>query len=265
MSFQPIISGSGYTGWLMLKRTMPSQEAAWRSSPVNQREANYFRDNIGKVTSADDLVSDRRLLKVALSAFGLEQDINAKAFIKKVLSDGVDNPKDLANRLADKSYKSLSESFGLSGLELPNTIEDGFADEILEKYHYRQFESAIGESNSSYRLALNTERELARISSLPVSEDTKWYMILGSKPLRAVFEKSFGFSSGFGNISIDQQLSSLKGKAQSVFGNSGVTQFSDTAKVEKLIRNYLIRESLSVSQMSPAQSALQLLHSMKRT
>ena len=42
--------------------------------------------------SAADLVADRRLLKVALGAFGLEGEIDKKAFIRKVLEEGTDRP-----------------------------------------------------------------------------------------------------------------------------------------------------------------------------
>ena len=264
MSFQPVVPMGGYAGWLLLKRTLPGQEAAWKSSQVNQREADYFRAKIGTVTSADDLVSDRRLLKVALTAFGLEQDINSKAFIKKILSDGVDGAKDLANRLADKSYRNFSGAFGLDGSQLPRTLEEGFADQVLEQYYARQFETAVGDQNQSFRLAMNAERELAAIAKSSSGEDTKWFMIMGSKPLRNVFDTAFGLPSGFGNLDIDQQLRTLKARAQSQFGNSGVSQFADSKKLGKLVQNYLIRDSISTSTVSPAQNALQLLSNMSR-
>lgn len=264
MSFQPVVPMGGYAGWLSLKRTLPAQEAAWKSSQVNRREADYFREKIATVTSADDLVSDRRLLKVALTAFGLDQDINSKAFIRKVLSDGVDSAKDLANRLADKSYRNFSDAFGLDGSQLPKTLEDGFADQVLEKYYSRQFETAIGNQNQSFRLAMNAERELANIANSSSGEDTKWFMIMGSKPLRSVFETAFGLPAGFGNLDIDQQLRTLKGRAQSQFSDSGVSQFSDAKKMSKLVQNYLIRDSISTSGVSPAQNALQLLSNISR-
>lgn len=259
MSFQPVLPADGYGGWLLLKRTLPAQEKAFQQSKVNQREAQYFRDKIGTVTSAEDLVSDRRLLKVALSAFGLEQDVNAKAFVKKILSDGVDSASDLSNRLADKSYRAFAASFGLDGNQVPKTLDVGFADALLPQYYARQFEAAVGEKNDSFRLALNTERELGKLALSSASEDTKWFTIMGNKPLRQVFEKALGLPTGFSNLDIDQQLRVLKSRTQSQFGNSSVSQFSDAGKMEKLVRNYIVRDSLTTSSVSPAQNALVLL------
>ncbi len=112
MTFQPVIPFGGFAGWAFLKRTLPAQQAALQATPANQRDEEYFRANIGKIKSADELISDRRLLQVALTAYGLEGDINNKAFIRKVLSDGTLSENALSNRLADKQYQKLSAAFG---------------------------------------------------------------------------------------------------------------------------------------------------------
>ena len=57
-------------------------------SPTVSREVEYYQENIGDVKSVDDLMNDSRLLKVALTAFGLEDMSYAKAFIRKALEEG---------------------------------------------------------------------------------------------------------------------------------------------------------------------------------
>ena len=39
-----------------------------------KRDTEYFQEKISSITSAEELVSDRRLLTVALGAFGLQDD-----------------------------------------------------------------------------------------------------------------------------------------------------------------------------------------------
>ena len=90
MSFQPQIPLQGIAGWRFLERTQETQQAAFDKGPQMAREIAYFEENIGKVTSTAELMSDRRLLKVALGAFGLEQDIDKKAWIRKILDEGTD-------------------------------------------------------------------------------------------------------------------------------------------------------------------------------
>ena len=87
MTYQPIIPFSGYAGWVVLQNTKENQQAAFNQSVTMQREVEYFRENISQITSAEDLVSDYKLLKVALGAFGLDDDINNKFFIEKVSVD----------------------------------------------------------------------------------------------------------------------------------------------------------------------------------
>lgn len=261
MSYQPVIPAAGYLGWTYLKRTLERQQALAQSSPTNRRDEVYFREKIVKITSADDLVSDRRLLRIALTAFGLEADTNAKAFIRKVLSDGVSDPTALANRLADKRYRNLAETFGLGKGQHNLTQSNGFADALLNGYRQRSFEASIGEQNGAMRLALNAERELTALAKVAASEDAKWFTLMGNKPLRAVIETAFGLPASFGRLDIDQQLKTLKSMAQKTYGSSSVSQFSDPKTMDKLVRTYLVRDQLAAGQIgtSPAQVALQLL------
>ena len=113
MTYSPVIPVSGYAGWSFLGRTMAKQTAAFEKSPEIKRDEDYFRANIGKVNTAEELVKDRRLLKVALGAFGLDADMNNKAFIEKMLKEGTLNGSALANKLADKQYLKLTVAFRL--------------------------------------------------------------------------------------------------------------------------------------------------------
>ena len=86
MSFQPVIPAAGLAGWRFLERTYDAQFSAFNAAPELVRDTDYFAANITTVSSAEDLVSDRRLLRVALGAFGLENDIDNRFFILFFLS-----------------------------------------------------------------------------------------------------------------------------------------------------------------------------------
>jgi len=99
MSFQPIIPLAGVAGWQYIQRTQETQQEAYSQSPIQKREIEYFRENISKATTAEELVSDRTLLKVALGAFGLDDDLNKQAYVRKVLEEGTDADDAFANRM----------------------------------------------------------------------------------------------------------------------------------------------------------------------
>lgn len=226
-----------------------------------QRDAAYFREKIGTIDTAEQLVSDRRLLRVALGAYGLENDINNKFFIRKVLEDGTLKEGALANRLADKQYLKLSAAFGFGDFKVPRSKLSDFADKTLELYRTRQFEAAVGEQNDSYRLALNAERELPLLARRDISEEAKWFTIMGNAPLREVVQTALGLPKSFTSLDLDRQLDVFKNRARASFGSSDPKQFGEPKTMEKLVRSFLLRAELANSTpvASSSSLALQLL------
>ena len=261
MSFQPVLPLSGYSGWGFLKRTMVRQQAVQQALPAQQRDEAYFRDKIGKADTAEKLASDKRLLRIALTAFGLEGDVNNKAFIQKILEGGTLKEGSLANKLADKQYQKLSSAFGYGDYSVPRTKISTFPDEILAQFRTRSFETAVGAQNNTYRLAMNAERELSALASKTNSENAKWFTVLGNAPLREVMQTALGLPKSFSSIDIDQQVSVLKAKTEAAFGSSNVSQFKEPAKMEALVRRFLLQSELQgqATANSPAATALMLL------
>jgi hypothetical protein len=245
---------------------MDTQKAAFVASPSLARDQEYFRAKIGTITTAEELVSDRRLLGVALGAFGLDADINNKFFIRKVLEDGTQDTAALANRLADKQYRAFSAEFGFGDFAVPRTKLSDFADKILTPFKDRQFETAVGSQNGDMRLALNAEREMKTLATRTISDDTKWFTVMGNTALRQVFQKALGLPESFATIDLDQQLGVLKEKASRVFGSPEIGQFSEPGKLNELVRLFLIRSEAQASIVSSASGsvALQLLQNSPR-
>jgi len=259
MSFQPVIPMSGYAGWRFLQRTMDTQKMAFVESAPIKRAEDYFREKIGAVRTAEDLVSDRRLLEVALGAFGLDDDINNRFFIRKILEDGTLKPEALANKLADKRYAAFSRAFGFADLGGLTGIS-GFADKIIAKYEDRQFERAVGEQNDQMRLALNLQSGIKTVLEQANGETARWFSIMGDAPLRSVFQTALGFGTGFASIDLDQQLTGFRERSQAVFGTADPAEFADPSLQEKVIRLFMIRaEAANVASTSAGSIALSLL------
>lgn len=261
MTYTPALPLTGYAGWVFLKRTAATQQAVLNSQPEIKRDEAYFRENIGKIDTAEELVKDRRLLKVALGAFGLENDINSKAFIQKVLEGGTLQSGSLANKLADKQYQKLSAAFGFGDFKTPRNKISDFPDKILAAYKTRNFEVAVGEQNDDLRLAMNAEREVASLAAkTTTSNDARWYSVLGSTPMRRVFEKALGLPTTFSSLDIDRQLEIMKEKSQAQLGTDQIADFDDAATMEKLLRRFLIRsEAEAYTNQYGASAALTLM------
>jgi len=243
--YQPVVPLGGLGGWRFLQRTYDTQFAAFTESVELKRDSDYFRETIGTIKTAEDLVKDRRLLGVALGAFGLQDDINNRYFIRKVLEEGTTSDDALANRFADTRYSELSEAFGFGPKEFLKSDQPTFAEAIISRFEANSFEVAAGEQDPGLRIALYGQREMEQVAKMEGSNDTKWFTIMGEPPLRSLFEKALNLPAAFGQIDIDQQLKVFKDRASSVFGTDDLAQFTDPQKVQDLLTKFIVRDQIS--------------------
>lgn len=263
MSFQPTIPFGGVSGWKFLERTQAAQKAAFERDPQMKRDLEYFEKNVGAVKSAADLVADRRLLKVALGAFGLEGEIDKKAFVRKILEGGTDDPNSLANRLTAPGMKEFAETFGFGNFGGSRIKDAGFTAKIVANYKTRAFEGAVGDADNDLRLAMNFRREIGELAKGETG--ASWYKIVGSKPLRAVFEKAYGLPAQFSGVDVDVQRSTLASRTKGMFGKNDLTVFADPANVEKMINRFLVRSQIdaNAAASTSAGAALSLIQNIR--
>lgn len=137
MTYTPMIGAPGLVGWQILQNTMETQRAAFNKTTELTREVTYFQERIGEIGSAQELVDNRRLLGVALTAFGMEDEIDSKYLVKRLIEEGTGEDDALANKLNDSRYVALAEAFDFEPVLTLKTQEDGFADTILARYEER--------------------------------------------------------------------------------------------------------------------------------
>ena len=103
-----------YTSYAQISRDLPKSLARVAEKPDVARETDYYLSKIGSIKNVDDFMADTRLYNYALMAHGLEDMAYAKAFIRKVLTEGIDDKTDFANKLQDSRYSSLVESLNFA-------------------------------------------------------------------------------------------------------------------------------------------------------
>jgi hypothetical protein len=265
MTYRPVLPTGGLTGWSYLNRTLQKQTQAFQQSPQISRDTEYFEKNISKARTADDLVSDRRLLRVALGAFGLSDDLNSTAFVRKVLSDGTQDRGALANKLSDVRYREFSKAFGFGNAGGPRTASPSWAHGIVEKFQRREFEVAVGEQDQSMRLAMDAKRSMPEIAGQTAKDETRWLKILGNPPMRQVFETALGLPSSFGQADLDMQVAEFADRAKRQLGIDSLAELSDPAIQEAVIERFLLRDQIKSFEFQSAGSiALTLLQSAPR-
>ncbi|QHQ36443.1 DUF1217 domain-containing protein [Algicella marina] len=261
MIFQPATPLSGVAGLRFLERTQATQQETFDKSPVIARNVANFHEKIGSILTAEELVADRQLLSVALGAFGLDDEIDKKFFIRKILEEGTENNDALAMRFTDPRYRRFSAAFGFGSSLGPRTGEPDFAQRITDAYKTRQFEIAVGNNDTNLRLAMGFKREISEIVASEASDETKWFQILGSEPIRAVFDGGFGLPTQFKLIDIDKQVETLQERTGKLFGSSSPSVFANSENVDALLNRFLARAEAESgpSGNTPGFAALSLL------
>lgn len=259
MSFQPILPLSGLAGWAFLNRTKERQEASFNATPMIERDVAYFKEQFPRIQSASELVENRRMLKVALGAFGLQDDLDNRAFIRQILEGGTEDRRALANRLADKRYLAFATAF--SFLAEPGLPAAGaeLMEQVVTSYRSREFEIAVGEQDRSMRLALTLQRELPELADSYTTDQARWFAILGNPPLREVLEISLGFPKEFANLDIDTQLSRMQAAARKRYGTSEVTELAQDGRLSALTERFLVMSQIAQSPVNTSSASVALL------
>ncbi len=183
--FTPLLPLSGVAGWRLLGETEALQREAHDTSVEIARDVEYFEENIASVRSADDLLADRRLLEVALTAYGLEDEIDKRAFIKLVLEGGTDDDSSFANSLSDSRWLDFAKGFGFGDAGSGSDI-GGFEAAVAVKFR------GDGEGTSGYLDPLDIAAFRTGIANVSSVED-----LLADETVLNVALSAFGLERGY--------------------------------------------------------------------
>lgn len=207
--------------------------AQFRKMPTYAKAVEYYRQNIGKVTSVDDLLNDRRLLQVALSAFQLEDEINSKGLIKKLLTEDPTDKKSVAYRLIDPRFRQFAAAFASlksdGGKQLRSAA---MTASILDRFETNEFEKFLGEADPAVREALYYKRtvkdtiDVKNVSSL-LEEFKKTPAIAANV---RYYRDNIGNVSSVHDLLADDRLLAV---ALSAYGLDAL--MADKATVERLL------------------------------
>lgn len=263
MSIGPAVPFSGLIGLRFIDQTYDRQFERFGKSPEIRREIAYFLETAGNIKSLDHLMADRRVLGVILGAFGLDEDLDKRAFVRKVLEEGTLRSDSFANRLVEPAYREMSSFLGFGSLGGTLGLE-GRRMKIVEMFQERQFERAVGEVDVDLRLALNFRREAVEIAASDSPSKTQWLQFLGSSPLREVLEAALGLPKQFASAGLDQQVDEVSRRARSLFGIEAPVELTNAETLDAIVDRFLLNRQIAGGTLAPTARgavALSLLQS----
>ncbi len=212
-----------YTSYRMISADLTKSIERVKNQPMVQRETEYYLENIAKVKSIEDLVSDARLFRYAMKAHGLEDMTYAKAFMVKALEGGIDEKDSFANKLTDKRYVEFVETFNFARHGEATTVFTKAQQGTVDKYLRQTLEEDAGAQNEGVRLALNFARNAADINNA--------FDILANPAYSKVVRTVLGLPDSFATADIDKQAAMIEKRID-------LEDFKDAEKLEKFLTRF---------------------------
>lgn len=259
MTFQPVIPLPGLGGWNFLQATYDRQFETFSNSFQIKNDTEYLKEKLGERPAIEDFLSDPRLRRIALTAFGLPGEEWKVGFHRKVLEEQQDPDSSFLQRLNNPQYTRFAE--GLSPINGELVLSTDQIDQIAARYAAESFELAVGEQNNSMRLALNYQSEIGEVITDGATDDTIIFRILGSVPMRSVLETALSIPSDIAQLDLDRQAEVFKDRLRSQLNVSSLQELKDPEMVDKMITRYQAIDGINQTSatLSSASTALTLL------
>ena len=250
---------SGLAGWSFLQSTYNRQLETFSDSASVKNDRAYMTEKLSKPVSLDDFMSDRRLLRVTMTAFDLGGEEWKGGFIRKVLEEAATPDSTFLDRLNNPAYTKFAQTFAFEDGTL--SLDADKIEQLGENFETAAFRIAVGDVDESMRLSLNYQQKIVDIAGTGSSNDAIAYRILGNPPVKAVLETALNLPSDISKQPIEKQAEILRDKLRSSFGISDLSQLTDPDNVNAVIRRFHVMETVNngPSAMTPGYTALTLL------
>jgi hypothetical protein len=205
------------------------------AQPDVQQAIKQFTQAVNSAKSVTQLLANPAVMKVLLTANGMQDQIGYTALATKALTSNLSDPKSLANVLTDTRWKSMAKSFdfatnGLKAIQTPAAIASITA--AYTKATWEAGEDAVAPGLSN---ALDFKARASTMTSVD--------QILGDPSIRSVVTTALG---------IPQQIAfqDLTAQENAISTRLDVTKLQDPKFVETFAQRYLIANAGSTSAAS---------------
>ena len=204
-------------------------------------DAAYFRSKAATITKPEDFIKDYRLLKFALTAYGMETQLQYPYRIKTVLLDDPDNASALVNKMSDPGYRTLNSAFNFFKGGVAKLKDAAFLDSVVKKYNEASYEKSLGDANPAITDALYFQRTIGSMKN--------GYQIIGDPILFSVVKTAFNIP----NAAAAGNVASLK---KVVEKNFPLSKVNDTAFIKKVVDRFLALKDVEANQTSSSSPML---------
>ena len=194
------------------------------------RASEKYLEKIRDIKTIDEFLEDYDVYTYAMKAFGLEDMTYAKAYMRKVLEEGISDSSSFANQLTDQRFKEFATVFNFAAHDEATTSFEKAQQGVVDKYLEQTLETREGEENTGVQLALYFQQKAASITS-PME-------LLGDEALAEVARTIAGIPSEAAGADIDWLSEAIADKID-------IEKMSDPEYVDELVQRFSILYDLN--------------------
>lgn len=230
-----------------LYQLITKNEASYVSKYVaadaqSKNDLAYFQANAAKFTTVDSLMKDQRALGVVLTAFGLKDQQQYPALIKKVMSENPNTTTSVAYQTGNVSFAKLGTAMGQ--WTTPPFANAANVQAIVAAYSQNSFESSEDTVSPGIQAALHFTNTIGSVTSIS--------QLMSDPLLVKVAVGGANLPSTFGTMDYGNQVALLTKAID-------LTKFSSAAYVTHFVTNYLVTNSTNTQANTASTAALTLL------
>lgn len=198
--------------------------SVYEENPQVQLTVERFRDELATVKTTDDVTENFTIREFIKQAFGLEQLEGQDALLNKVLTEPVNDPRSLANRLNDPRFQLVAQTLRLD-LGVEQLQDPAVVDDIVDRYLQNGYEIQQGESNGAVRQALYFERIASDVENI--------FQLYADQTLREVVRVVGRLPEQISQLDFEDQIRRYEAAID-------VERLSDPEYIDSLVRDFLI-------------------------
>ena len=151
---------STIASYQLIAKNMARSLAQTAKKPEVSRDTTYYLEHIRDVKIDRRVRRDYRLFSYAMKAYGLSDMVYAKAFLRKVLTEGISSASSFANKLVDTRYREFAAAFNFASLgEQATQYDRGAQPARSTDMCGSRWSRTPASDNEGVRLALYFERK----------------------------------------------------------------------------------------------------------
>ncbi|OWY15740.1 hypothetical protein B6V73_14465 [Thioclava sp. JM3] len=210
----------------LIDRTQAKQLDQLAQEPQHARAISRFREKIGDIHTAADLVKDYDAYSFVMKAFDLEDQMFGKAMMREILSSDPNDKSSLVNRLTDPRFRKLYDALGFTngGTANANTSSASWQDKIVDQYVSQQFINGERDQNETVGSVLEFRQKLGGVKT--------WYSVLKDKDMAQFMRTALGIPNDVVKLDVERQKQIFEDKFD-------LPKLKDPKEVDDLVSRFV--------------------------